>query len=92
MGFGSTTFLISIIAKFLNLDKHIDKCLISVEYKEEKSLEDSNIFKIQKLDSEVKLDETNICNKNNQQDNIDILKMSDFELDSEKISNIDSKN
>ena len=92
LGFSAITFLISLFAKFINLDKHIDKCLISIEDEEEKSFNDSNSFKIQKLDSEAKLDETNICNKNNQQDNIDILKMSDFELDSEKISNIDSKN
>ena len=85
--------MVSIFGKFINLDKHIDKCLISVEDEEEKSFDDdSNSFKMKKLDSEVKLDETNIYNENNQKDNIDELRMSDFELDSEKVSNIDTKN
>ena len=93
LGFSAITFVVSIFGKFINLDKHIDKCLISVEDEEEKSFDDdTNSFKMKKLDSEVKLDETNIYNENNQKDNIDELRMSDFELDSEKVSNINTKN
>ena len=93
LGFSAITFVVSIFGKFINLDKHIDKCLISVEDEEEKSFDDdTNSFKMKKLDSEVKLDETNIYNENNQKDNIDELRMSDFELDSEKVSKTDTKN
>ena len=95
LGLSSITFIVSIAGKFINLDKHIDKCLTTSE-EEEEDIEDNLNFKIKKLDSETsiiekKIDESNIYNEHNKRDNIDTFKASDFTQDSEKTSNIDNK-
>ena len=92
-GFSAITFLVSIIAKFINLDKHIEKCLKPFE-EEEIYLEEDKDHEINKIDSEMstfeknfRLDETNIYNEHNKKDNVDLLKMSDFTQDNQNVSN-----
>ena len=93
LGFSSITFFVSIIAKFINLDKHIEKCLKPFQ-EEEIYLEEDKNDQIKKMDSEIstfeknlRLDETNIYNEHNKKDNIDLLKMSDFTQDNQNINN-----
>ena len=98
LGFSAITFLISIIVKFIKIDKYLDVCFTSNEEDDNNSIDDSLSYKIKNIDSEIstfekklKLDESNITNKDYQKGNVNELKLSSFSEESELSSNINNK-
>ena len=93
LGFSCITFIVSVIAKFINLEKLIEKCF-KTKKKEEENSQEIQSYKIKQLDSEIstfekkfKLDDTNINNDYKNKDDIEIMKVDNFIQDSEKINN-----
>ena len=96
LGFSAITFIISLIAKFINLDKHIEKCFpsnddtsdnVSIIEIESKNSDDIDP-ELSEFEKKYKLEESNACNEHNKKDNADHLKMSDFTQDCDTHSNI----
>ena len=96
LGFSAITFIISLIAKFINLDKHIEKRFssnddtsdnVSIIETESKNSDDIDP-ELSEFEKKYKLEESNACNEHNKKDNVDHLKMSDFTQDCDTDSNI----
>ena len=96
IGFSAITFVVSIFAKVVTLDKAIDKCLKYEEELEDEEFAEENEIDIKKnktnkdmYDSSIsgrsiKVDETNNNDENKKKDEIDKFRMSDFSMSTEK--------
>ena len=98
LGFSAITFFISIIIKFIKIDKYIDICLASNEEDDNNSIIDSRSYAIKNIDSEIstfekklQLDESDISNKPHQKGHFKELKLSTFSEESELSSNNNNK-
>ena len=98
LGFSCITFVVSILGKFVTLDKAIDKCLVYDEIEGEE-FDEINNEKLSKINGDtfdytnsertIKVDETNNYDENKKKDDVDNFKMSDFTINSDKKTNLE---
>ena len=100
IGFSSITFVVSIIGKFITLDKAIDKCLVHEEIEEDyfddvikkkKTKLGEDTFDVVSSERSIKVDETNNNDENKKKDEVDNFRMTDFTINTDTKSNIDKK-
>ena len=96
IGFSAITFVVSIFAKVVTLDKAIDKCLKYEEELEDQEFVEENEIVIKNIKTNrdmydssisgrsIKVDETNNYDENKKKDEVDKFRMNDFSMSTEK--------